>query len=415
MSIVIEPIKAEFGLSDGQIGVLTGLAYALLYAAAGIPIGYLIDRTNRRNLLAGLVTIWSACTAMCGLTQNYWQLLFARLAVGATEAGGAPTALSMIGDLFPERLRATAVSIFWTSTAIGTAVSFGIGGYVAVNYGWRATFFIAGLPGLFLAGLLMFTMREPDRGTMDMNKTTADTFKFSADNLTTESSKPEPAPSLRSTLGFIIVTPALRNIFIAASFKSCVLSGVLVWSVSYFIRVHGLPIERAGVLVGLSIAIFGGIGSLLGGVAGDRAYKTGGVAAQPLVPFVTSLLTAGMVVLLALASNFYVAIAAFAGFEIFSRMYSAPTYAFLISSIPSNMRGVSISALQVGSNLIGYGLGPFIVGGISDQIDSPDSIRFGILALSIISVWVSFHFLLAARRAKEQTLSDNLVNSAPLI
>lgn len=155
ISIVLEPLKQEFGISDSQVGILTGLAYATLYALAGIPIGYLIDRRNRRNLLAVLVAVWSACTVACGFAQNYWHLLTARLTVGAAEAGGAPTALSIISDLFPPDRRSTAISIFWVSTALGTAVSFAIGGLVAAEYGWRAAFFVAGLPGLLLVILLL--------------------------------------------------------------------------------------------------------------------------------------------------------------------------------------------------------------------------------------------------------------------
>lgn len=385
MSIVIEPMKAEFNLTDSQVGIMTGLAYATLYALAGIPIGYLIDRTNRRNLLALLVTVWSACTAICGITQSYWQLLIARLTVGASEAGGAPTALSMISDLFPEKRRSTAVSIFWLSTAIGTAVSFGLGGYVAATHGWRAAFLVAGAPGLLLAILLLLTVREPERGAMDPRK--SGDAKPTAQN----------APSLLETLKFALSSAPIRNVFIAVAFKSCVLSGVLVWAASYFIRVQGLPIEQAGVIVGLSIAIFGGCGSLLGGVVGDRAYKIGGLKAQPLVPFVTSLATAVVVVIFATTTNLYIAIAAFAVFEIASRMHTAPSYSFLISSAPPRMRGVIISCLQIGSNLIGYGFGPFIVGTISDKVGGPDSIRYGLLTLAAISVWVSFHFYMASR------------------
>lgn len=384
MSIVVEPVKAEFALSDSQIGVLSGLIYAVLYAIAGVPLGYFIDRVNRRNLLAGLVAIWSGFTALCGVTQNYTQLLIARAAVGAAEAGGAPTAISMISDLFPERRRSSAISIFWVSTAIGTALSFGIGGIVAANYGWRAAFLVAGAPGLFLAVLLLLTVKEPERGAADEVRKDAR----------------QEAPSLIETFGFVVRNASLLNAFIAVAFKAAVLSGVLVWAASYLIRVQDLPLAYAGIVVGGSIALFGGLGSLAGGFIGDLVVKHAGLKRLPLAPSLTSALTAAFVAVFALTDSLVVAVAAFAAFEVASRMYTAPAYAFVVSIVDPRMRGVVTSALQVAANLIGYGLGPFIVGVVSDQIGSDDSIRYGLLGLSVVSVWVAAHFYLAAHFAR---------------
>jgi predicted MFS family arabinose efflux permease len=381
MSIVIEPIKDEFGLSDSQIGILGGLVYAVLYAIAGLPLGYLIDRVNRRNLLAGLVAIWSGFTVLCGFTQNYVQLLVARAAVGAAEAGGAPTAISMISDLFPERRRSTAISIFWLSTAIGTALSFALGGLVAAKYGWRAAFLVAGAPGLLLAGLLLVAIKEPVRGSND-----PDPDAVSA-----------TPPTLGEAVRFAFAHPAFLNAFIATALKAAVLSGVLVWAGSYLIRVQGLPLAWAGLVIGVCIAVFGGAGSLLGGWLGDRLYAAGGVRYLPIGPMATSAATAVCVILFALTDNLYISIAAFAAFEVFSRMYSAPSYAFIVSTVDPRMRGIAVSTLQVSANLIGYGFGPFVVGLVSDAIGGPDSIRYGLSGLSAISLWVGVHYYLAYR------------------
>jgi predicted MFS family arabinose efflux permease len=294
----------------------------------------------------------------------------------------------MIGDIFPEERRSSAISIFWLSTAFGTALSFGMGGYVAVYYGWRAAFFVAGMPGIILALLLFFTVREPGHGEIDDG------------NVFEEDIKLNSAPPFLETLKYSFRHAALRHIFIAVAFKSCVLSGVLIWVASYFIRAQGLPIAQTGVVIGLSIAIFGGIGSVLGGIVGDKIFKRGGLKMLPLIPFFTSIITAIAVVALAFSQNLYFAIFIFAVFEITSRMYTAPSYSFLISALPSRMRGVNISAMQIGSNLIGYGLGPLIVGVVSDLVRSrtgdADSIRAGLLALAVVSLWVSFHFYKAS-------------------
>ena len=384
MSIVVEPVKAEFGLSDSQMGVLSGLAYAMTYAIAGIPIGYLIDRVNRRNLLAGLVATWSAFTVLCGFAQSYVQLLVARLCVGAAEAGGAPTSISIISDLFPEARRSSAISIFWLSTAIGTAVSFGIGGIVAANFGWRAAFLVAGAPGLVLAVVLLMVLREPKRGAMDV--TTA-----------SPPGEDERAPSLLTAFRFAATRPPVVHTFIAMSLKSSVLSGALVWAAAYFMRTQDMPIAQAGIIVGISIAVFGGFGSLLGGVLGDWAYKKGGSKAVPLVPCISSLVTAATLAVFALTANFMLAIVAFAAFEIASRTHTAPAYSFMVGNLPARMRGVVIAALQVSTYLVGYGLGPFFVGALSDAIGGPDSIRYGLLGLAFVAVWVSIHFYLASR------------------
>ncbi len=384
MSIVAEPVKAEFALSDSEIGLLTGLGYAIVYAIAGVPIGYLIDRTNRRNLLTVLVTVWSALTAMAGFAQGFWHLLLARMAVGGAEAGGAPASLSMIGDLFPERRRSSAVSIFWLSTALGTAISFGLGGFVAANYGWRAAFFVAGTPGLVLALLLFLFLREPKRGSMEKQAPDAN----------------EKAPSLLQTVRFMAGNAPVLHNFIGTALNSCVLSGVVVWAASYFIRAHDLPLEYTGIVVGLCIAVFGGLGSLLGGILGDWLVKRVTMPRMPLLPFATSIATTVILAGFALTTNLYIAVALFAAFEVSSRMHTAPAYSFHIGNLPPRMRGVTISALQVCSNLIGYGMGPFVVGAISDSIPGDDSIRYGLLGLTLISVWVSIHFYLASRGAR---------------
>jgi len=379
MAIVVEPVRKEFALNDSQMGVLTGLAFALTYSIAGLPIGYLIDRVNRRNLLAGLVTVWSAFTVVCGIVSSYWGLVVARLAVGASEAGGAPAALSLISDLFPGKTRSMALSIFWSSTAIGTAVSFVIGSYVAVEYGWRAAFLIAGAPGLAIAGLLFFTTREPQRGAMDDG-----------------GGETASAPTIGETARHILARPALVHALIGVGFSAVMLSGILVWAVSFFVRTHGLELTRAGLIVGLSVAGFGAVGSLLGGYLGDVAYKRWGLARLPLMAAGTTLGAASAAGAMAISSSFLAALLAFMVFEVLSRAYTAPGYNFLLSNMPAGMRGVCMSLVQSITNLVGYGLGPVIVGIVSDLTGE---LRYGIVAVSVIGAWVSAHFYWAHRHA----------------
>lgn len=383
MSILVEPIKSEFSLTDSQMGILTGFGYGLSYAIAAVPVGYLIDRVNRKKLLASLVAVWSVFTLACGLAHSYWQLLLARIAVGASEAGGAPASLSIIGDVFPESRRSRAISIFWLSTAVGTAISFGLGGFVAESYGWRATFFVAGLPGLLMVCLLLVAVAEPRRGAMDRDTVVA----------TAAASLP-----LLDTCKFAFNCRPVLHTLIAMGLKSMVLSGAMVWAAAYLIRVHGMPIAQAGIVVGVCIALFGGVGSLLGGFAGDWIFSRSGRAGQPLVPVATSLVTALVLLFFATAPGIYMAVLSFALFEVFSRMHTAPAYAFLISNSPAQSRGVIISVLQLLTNLVGYGCGPLLVGIISDSMGTTDSLRYGLSTLALISTLAAVHFYLSSRK-----------------
>lgn len=375
MSVVIEPIKKEFSLGDGDLGILTGLAFGLTYAIAGLPLGYLIDRVDRRRLLSVLVAVWSGCTALCGIAQSYASLVAARLAVGMTEAGGAPTALSMIGDLFPPRRRSTAIGVFWASTALGTAASFILGSQIAVNHGWRTAFLVAGLPGLVIAALLFFTVAEPRRSGAGK----------------------QAAPPLRETLRFVLRRPFFVHVFVGMTLNSMMLSGVLVWQASFLIRVHHLSLAQAGLLAGLAAGIFGGIGSLLGGPLGDRVFKRGGLAALPLAAACTTLVSLATGLIFLLSNSLIVALAGLIAFEMIVRGYTAPGYSAILGTVQPRMRGISVSALQIATNLIGYGLGPFIAGVVSDRVGGAEGIRWGLAALMLTGAWGCIHYLLAWR------------------
>ncbi|MDP1555043.1 MAG: MFS transporter, partial [Hyphomonas sp.] len=183
--ILLEPIKAEFGLSDGQVGWLTGLSFAAFYATLGIPVAMWADRGNRRNIISIALGIWSAMTALSGLAQNFWHLLLARMGVGIGEAGGTPPATSMIADLYPPQERAMALGVYTSGIGLGIMAGFALGGYIYELYGWRTAFFAAGVPGLILALIVRFGIKEPVRGLADQRKDEG------------------PAPSLGETLKFI--------------------------------------------------------------------------------------------------------------------------------------------------------------------------------------------------------------------
>jgi predicted MFS family arabinose efflux permease len=386
MSVVVEPLKTEFHLNDSQLGILTGLAFGMTYAIAGLPLGYLIDRVDRRRLLSILVLVWSGCTALCGMVSSYAGLVGARLTVGLAEAGGSPTALSMIADLFPPRRRSTAMAIFWASTALGTAASFIVGSIVAVRLGWRSAFLMAGLPGIAIALLLYFTVAEPVRERP----------------LDAGDASDDAAPTMAATLRYAIKQPLFVHTFIGMTLNSMMLSGILVWQASFLIRVHHLSLERAGLLAGLAAGIFGGLGSLSGGPLGDRSFARGGLPALPLLAAITTFLSVLMGLVFTLAQSLSLVIAGLICFELIGRTYTAAGYSAVVGSLQPRMRGLCVSTLQIATNLIGYGCGPFLAGYVSDRAGGPNSIGWGLLSLMLMGLWACVHYLLAWRYGRRQ-------------
>lgn len=391
MSILIEPVKAEFKLSDSQLGLLTGLAFGLTYALAGLPMGWLIDRVNRTKLLAAVVAIWSVCTTICGFAQSYPALVMARLAVGASESAAAPTAMSMIADLFPKDRRSTAMGIFWTSTAFGTATSLVLGGVIAAHYGWRAAFFVAGAPGLILAVLIFLTVKEPVR-ERDLGQGEGK-----------GKGKGAPAPTLFQTLKFVCANPTVFHAFAGVGLASLAMSGVPVWAASFLVRTQGFTLPEAGLMAGIGVGLFGALGSLMGGPLGDAVVRRWGVQTLPAVPMIACSLACVSGLVFALGSSLVIVAIGFVVFEIVSRAFTAPAYAILVTGVEPRMRGVVISAVQAVTNLIGYGVGPLVVGVVSDHVGGSNSLKFGIAAVMIFSLWSGLHFLaawFAARRSE---------------
>nr|WP_254447819.1 MFS transporter [Sphingomonas sp. ID1715] len=171
LSILLEPIRADLKLSDTQLGLLTGLAFAVFYATLGIPVARLADRGNRRNIVAISLAVWSLFTALCGLAQNYVQLLLARIGVGVGEAGSSPPSHSMIADLYPPDRRAGAMAVYTSGVVLGGGFGTMIGGYLAHEYGWRLAIMAVGLPGLALAIIVRLFVVEPPRGMSDPART----------------------------------------------------------------------------------------------------------------------------------------------------------------------------------------------------------------------------------------------------
>jgi MFS family permease len=244
ISTLIEPIKADLHISDSAVGLLTGGALAIFYVCAGLPLSVLADRVNRRNLVALSLGVWSLMTAVCGLTRTFWQLMAARVLVGVGEASGTPPSQSLISDYFPWRRRAFALSIYAVGASLGSMLG-SSAGYLSDSWGWRSAFFVLGLPGLLVAGVLYVTVREPARGRLDAH---------SAEN---------HGPGFRDMLQFARHQPALLHALIGGALYSTWAFGSLWWSPSYLVRSHHMSLGAAGGALSLMHGI-GGTTVLLG-------------------------------------------------------------------------------------------------------------------------------------------------------
>ncbi len=362
LGVVAEPIRREWGLSDTTIGAL-GTAFTLLYALVGLPFGRLTDRATRTRILSAGVLVWSVLTAASGLCRTFWQLFAARLGVGVGEASCAPAASSLIGDLYRATGRARAMSVFMMGLPVGVALSYGVGGAIARHYGWRPTFYVAGVPGLLCALAVLF-VREPARGAAEAHRVGARTRLGS----------PYALVLSMPTMWWIIASGALHNfnMYAIAAFLS-----------PFLMRAHGLDVRDAGFA---SMVIFGlaGIpGLLVGGMAGDAIMKrrrdgrllVGAVAILGSVPF--TFLALRQPPGEAMAFSVLMAIGCAIMYSYYSLVY--PTIHDLVE--PS-LRGTAMSLYFLAMYLLGASLGPVGTGFVSDFFTHRAAAAAGVLAVS---------------------------------
>ena len=369
MTILLEPIKAEFGATDTQMGLLTGLAFALFYATLGVPMARLADRWSRRNVLALSMTVWSAMTALCATATSFGQLALYRIAVGVGEAGGTPPSQSLLADYFPPEQRSLAQGVLASGTNIGVLVGLFGGALLAEAFGWRSVFWIFGIPGVLLAVLIRTTIREPHREPI----------------LEVEDD------SLWEAIRRIAALPAFPAIALGVGMTAVSGYGLGVWSPSFMIRVHGLTLLDAGLYLGL-IGVFGGIlGTLLSAVLVDRFAQQDArwQLRLPMIGVVISIPTQALFLLWPaeqvwmLGDKVFPVALVFMFFSaIFASFWIAPSYAAVQNLVPAHWRTQAAALLLFILNLLGMGLGPLAVGWLSDVYADlgVQSIRYALLS-----------------------------------
>lgn len=404
LSVVVEPIRQEFDLSDSQMGMLGSLGYALAFAVAAIPMGYLVDRLNRRNMLIAILALWSVMTAVCASANSYIQLLLARMGVGIAESGGAPTAMSMVSDYFPPKQRSTAIGVWYLSSAIGTGVIFLVGGMLAQSFGWRTVFLVAGAPGLLMAVILFLVVREPRRGGSELQA--IDTPEGVPAAVSGDEERPAP---LGEAFAYVVRRPAILSMMAGIVLAAAMSSAFALWSVSFLVRVHHMPLALAGISIAAAFSVFGIIIPLIAGLAGDRLSNSSQGHRPERLALLSAATMTGVVVCGAAAALSGSAVFAVAMMCLWCGLmlaHNGPANALVLSLLRPRMRGVVVATLQTVATVVGTGLGPFLVGVLSDVYGGPNSLRWAILTGMSLNVVAVLCFLNAARTARRDSLLD---------
>ena len=382
LSILQESIKADLLLSDQQLGLLTGFAFALFYTLAGIPIARYADRNNRRNVVAIAIALWSFMTAISGLVQNYLQLLLARIGVGVGEAGGSPPAHSMISDIFPPERRASALAFYSMGINFGILFGFLAGGWLNEFFDWRVAFFVVGAPGIVVALFVRYTLREPIRGLMEDRQDVATDTPF-----------PEVLKLLWSRLSF-------RHLAIGGALNAFAGYSSSNWTASFMIRSHDMSTGELGTWLALIMGVGGAIGVFWGSYIAERLAKFD-VRWYMWMPTITGMICVPFMIATYVVEGAYTALIVSIVPGILFNVYLGNSLAMTHALVGLRMRAVASAILFFLINLIGMGLGPWGVGLLSDMLSAElgnESLRYAMLYLLLASMgWFAVHFLSASR------------------
>jgi predicted MFS family arabinose efflux permease len=381
ISTLIEPIKAELHLSDSSVGLLTGVALALFYVTAGLPLALVADRSNRRNLIAASLFAWSLATAVCGFIRTFGQFLVARILVGVGEAGGTPPSHSLVSDYFASDRRALALSIFSIGASLGSMIG-AASGTISEHWGWRAAFWVLGLPGVVLALIILGTVREPVRGRLDSPHRTRETVSF------------------RRTLRYTRQHPTLGHCLIGGAVFTLWAWGLMWWTPSYLIRSHHLTLGAAGGTLSLIHGIGGTIALIATSLLMPAVEKRGPRA----VPLFNALVIGAATIPSIIAfttSSASVAVIMLWVFIPLSYCTFGPIFALVQNLVPAEMRSQAVALLLFFANIANLWIAPQLVGVVSDALSprfGAESLRLALLPLTLCGFWAAAQFWIVARR-----------------
>ena len=386
VSTVLEPIRLELRLTDAGVAFLTGIPLALFYVAFGIPISWLADRSNRRNILAASLIIWSAFTALCGLSRNYLEFLLGRIGVGVGEAGGTPPSTAIVADCFPADRRPMAMAVLALGAPIGAWLGADMAGAVARAYHWRAAFLALGVPGLLVGIIVFLTVREPRRGRLDG---LVDDIK----------------PSLLTSLKFLWRQKAAYHVVIGGGLCALWGWGLIYWTPTFLQRAYNLDVGQAGAVTG-NIHLWGG--SL-------ATVATAWILSRPAManPQRVVWLLAGGIAFATIPSiiayathSLWLCKLMFCLFIPAIYFYIGPCFGLLNNLAPCHMRNMFIAISLLVANILNLIVAPWVVGYMSDRfagghVTDAASLRSAVLILAPTGFWAAYHLYLASKTIVE--------------
>ena len=384
LAIVSPEVKQEMGLSDTELGWLLGPAFAVSFTLAGFVIARIADVASRRNVLVLGLAAWSLLTAACGLAKGFWPLFSLRFGVAVGEAAGTPPSHSMISDYFPPERRATALSVYGLGIYAGTGFGFAGGGLLLEWFDWRTAFFAAGLAGLPVALLILLTVREPVRGASEAGASTK-------------------APPLARVLPEIFATRAFRWLMAAAACQAFLGYAVLSWGAIYLRRVFEMSAGETGLAFGGIAAVSGGIGSLGGGLLADRLARRDPRWYAWLSALV-SLAAFPFAAVFVLAEQRDTALLAFAPFYLLNNLYVPSLWTLVQGLVAPGLRATASATQLAVTNIVGYGVGPVLVGALNDALAprfGAGAIRWSLLGAAIVGAASALFFWQCGRTLRE--------------
>lgn len=389
LAVLIEDIRVEIPMSDSQIGVLTGLAFAVFYAIAGVFLGRMSDKFSRKRILIGAIGVWSLATAVCGLVGNFFQLLFARISVGFGEAGAMPASQSMLADYCNVERRSAAYAIQSAGATLGLMVGLAGGGWIAELYGWRTAFYVAGALGIPVVLVIALSLKEPVRGALDHG---ADTME---------------GTSFKETLLFLWSKRSFPLILMSSTCIAFMLFGVAQWVPAFLIRSYGLSTAQVGTIFGVATGLGSALGAISGGLLCNWLVKKN-ILWLLWLPIIVGLTTVPFFEIALFASSLNVTIAMIFLVNFVGSLGFGPIVAAFQSVVPAGMRATATAIYGLITSLLGVGLAPFLIGVMSDIFGQGAQDAASLQQALAIAVVVGIGtplFLFLARR----TFIDDLV------
>ena len=383
ISTVLEPIRLELQLTDDGIATLSGVALGLFYVVLGFPISYLIDRGNRRNIVAISIIVWSAMTAFCGLSKNYWQLFLGRIGVGIGEAGGTPGANSIISDYFPVDKRPMALSVFALGAPVGAWIGADIAGLINDAYDWRTVFIVLGVPGILVGILIFLTIKEPRRGQLD------------------HKGGDQKGATFMESMRYLWAQRSATHVTMASAVTALWGWGLMWWTPTFLIRNYGMTPGEAGALVGPIHLFGGGIATILTGwylarpsmtdprrICRMMGWIVGGATVASFVIYWTRDLQLAKVLFWIFIPAIY--------------FYLGPTFGLLNNLCEPRMRAQFCAAMLFLANVFNLIVAPKFVGSLSDwfapgHVANGESLRLAMLCLVPTGLWAMYHYFAATR------------------